>query len=252
LGIDVTKEVANSLAVAIQNTRLFKSVNEQQKELRALTSRLSELQEAERHRLAQELHDRVGQNLTALNLNLNVVRSSMPEVLAAKINDRLNDSLQLVQETASCIRNVMSELRPPVLDDYGLLEALRWYGEQVNDRSCIEIVIEGESLTPRLDPAVETSLFRVAQEALTNAVKHANASEIIIKLHEINGVVRLGILDDGIGFDLKQSREKNENSGWGLMTMRERITALGGKLRFESVPGKGTKIEAELKRGKMG
>lgn len=245
--LDIALELADSLAIAIQNARLFQSVSEQHAQLRALTARLAEVEEAERRRLAQELHDRIGQNLSALSINLNIMQSQLPAESVARMNARLEDSQRLVAETAVRIRDVMTELRPPVLDDYGFLAALHWYGQQFSERTGVLVMIEGEELTPRLPLSIELALFRVAQEALTNVVKHSRANQVTMTLRTFSGIARFTISDDGTGFDPATLRHR-EQPGWGLVTMRERVEAIGGHLRVESAPGKGTRVIAEVTR----
>jgi two-component system sensor histidine kinase UhpB len=217
-------------------------------QLRSLTARLEEVEAVLRQRLAQELHDRVGQNLTAISINLNVVRSMFPAELAKEVGNRLDDSLRLVEQTAEHIRDVMAELRPPVLDDYGLVAALRWYGEQFTDRTGVATVVQGKDWTPRLPASVEMALFRTVQEALTNAAKHAQASQVTVTMEQVAGGARLIIADNGVGFDPMALDRPGKLSGWGLVSMRERAASVGGHLIVKSEPGKGTRVVVEVRR----
>ena len=142
----------------------------------------------------------------------------------------------------------MTELRPPVLDDYGFLAALHWYGQQFSDRSGLLVMVKGGELAPRLPLSIELALFRVAQEALTNVLKHSQASQVTMTLVALSGIARFTIADDGVGFDLASLHHPKEQPGWGLITMRERVEAVGGHLRVESAPGKGTRVIAEVTR----
>jgi signal transduction histidine kinase len=214
--------------------------------LRALAVQLAEVAEAERQTLARELHDRVGQNLTALGINLNIVRAQIPEVTAAAVRSRLDDSLSLVEQTTERIRDVMANLRPPVLDDYGLVAALQWYGEQFTRRT--GIAVEGEEPAPRLDAHVENALFRIAQEALTNVAKHAQATRASVTVEANGGTLRLVVADDGTGFDPAHPVEPDGGQGWGLITMAERAEAVNGRCCIESTPGQGTQIAVEVTR----
>ena len=146
--------------------------------MRALTARLAEVQERERQQLARELHDRIGQNLTSLSLNLNIIEQLLPESTPPAVSDRLRDSLEVIGEASRRVRDVMAELRPPVLDDYGLLAALRWYGELFALRSGLDVRVDGRDPEPRPGLPLETALFRIAQEALNNVVKHARAHRV--------------------------------------------------------------------------
>ncbi len=216
--------------------------------LRDLGERLAQISEAERQRLARELHDQVGRNLTALGINLNIVRTQVPDDLLPEVRPRLDDSLSLIEQTTKQIRDVMAELRPPVLDDYGLFAALHWYAEQFAARTGITVTVEGEEPDDRLDLAVENALFRIAQEALNNVAKHAQASEVVLVLEVEEQDLRLAVRDDGIGFDPLQPAERGGDRGWGLFTMTERAEAVGGHCTIESCPGRGTQVTVEVKR----
>jgi len=215
-------------------------------QLKAIARRAGEIQENERRRLAQELHDRVGQNLTALTLNLNIVKGQIDAAESAGIVARLDDSLKLLDATVESIRGVMSELRPAVLDDYGLAAALHWYAEEFGRRSGIATTVTEREGTPRLAPLVEGVLFRIAQEALTNVAKHARASKVQIALGMQATTLRLSIADDGRGFDEARLRPPTRQGGWGIMIMRERAESAAGRLRVESGPGVGTCIVVEV------
>lgn len=231
----------------ITERELAKSELQQYTErLRALTSQLAEAEDMERQRLASELHDKVGQNLTALGINLNIIQAMMPEDISSQISLRLEDSQSLVELTAEQIRDVMANLRPPVLDDYGLVAALRWYGEKFSRRTNITIQVEGDEPVPRLAPRAENALFRITQEALTNVAKHAQADRVMVTVHVEKHSLKLIIHDDGIGFSPILFDHQAEDLGWGILTMTERVEAIGGSLRIESSPNQGTTVIAEI------
>jgi signal transduction histidine kinase len=234
--------------IAKENARLFKSVKRQREQLRALTTRLAESEEIERHRLARELHDQVGQNLTALGLSLNIIQAQLPEESSQQIISKLEDSLTLVEQTTERIRNVMADLKPPVLDDYGLVSALRWHGTQFSSRTGIRVSVNGEEPSPRLTPHIENAMFRIAQEALTNAAKHAQTTHVSVAVEVEKKAVRLIISDNGIGFDPKKIYTPGRTRSWGLLTMSERAEAIGGRFNIESRPGHGTNITVEVSR----
>jgi signal transduction histidine kinase len=218
--------------------------------LRALTAKLAEVGEAERQRLARALHDQVGQNLTALGINLNIVRSQMHEKTGSSVRSRLDDSLSLVEQTTEGIRDVMANLRPSVLDDYGLVAALNWYGEQFAQRTDIAIAVEGAEPSPRPNTRIETALFRIAQEALTNVAKHAQATQIRVHIEAEDETLRLLVADDGIGFEPAQLAGPDGGRGWGLLTMSERAEAVGGRCWIKSEPGQGTQVIVEVFKGR--
>lgn len=240
--------LADQAALAIENARLFETVRQQREQLRTLAVRLAEAEETERQRLARELHDQVGRNLTALSINLSLVQTQMSEETADLVRFHLDDSLALIGQTVECIRSVMADLRPPVLDNHGVVAALRWYGSQIASRTGITVTVRGEEPAPRLDPLVETALFRIAQEALTNVVKHAQATQGTITLEIDDGTVRLIVADNGIGFDPAHLAVPEEHGGWGLLSMTERARAVGGNCRIESHPGRGTRVVVEVPR----
>jgi signal transduction histidine kinase len=239
--------VIESVRDITERERAAEALQQYTERLRALTARLAEVTEVERQRLARELHDQVGQNLTALGINLNIVQSQMGEE-AAPVLSRLDDSLALVEQTAERIRDVMANLRPPVLDDYGLVAALRWYGQRFARRTGIAIGVEGDEPVPRLAARVENGLFRIAQEALTNVVKHAQATHVTVTVGVDDETLRLVVADDGIGFDPAHLAETDVVRGWGLLTMAERAEAVGGRCGVESVPGQGTQVIVEVGR----
>jgi two-component system sensor histidine kinase UhpB len=214
--------------------------------LRALTTQLAEAEDTERQRLANELHDKVGQNLTALGLNLNIIQETLPGDISNQVRVRLDDSHVLVEQTAEQIRDVMANLRPPVLDDYGLLAALRWYAGQFSQRTNITITVEGKESVPRLTIRVENALFRIAQEALTNVAKHAKATQVLVKLHTVEDYLKLIVDDDGIGLTPEFSDDPTCNQGWGILTMAERAESIGGSFHIESSPNHGTRVIVEV------
>jgi two-component system sensor histidine kinase UhpB len=142
----------------------------------------------------------------------------------------------------------MADLRPPVLDDYGLVAALRWYGEKISRRIEIPISVEGEEPSPRMESHVENALFRIVQEALTNVSKHAQASYVKISVDVDREILRLTLLDDGIGFDPEGVILPDNGQGWGLLSITERAEAVGGKCRIVSSPNQGTQVIVEIPR----
>jgi PAS domain S-box-containing protein len=215
-------------------------------QLQNFSRRLMEIQEADRRFLAGELHDQIGQNLTALGINLNILRSQFPEGMDEKMIERLEDSLKLVGEAIERVRNVMSGLRPPVIDDYGLMAALRWHAERYSKRTGIAAFIQEEGYSSRLPLDVETALFRIVQEVLTNVAKHAQAGQVDIILEKVDGLVQLTVSDDGVGFDPVASRQYKKEPGWGLITIEERAKAIGGKVYVKSSHAEGTQIIVKL------
>jgi two-component system sensor histidine kinase UhpB len=246
--IGLSQDITQRKQVEEEKARLFEVVNQQREQLRALTARLAEVQEAERQALAQELHDQVGRNLTALGLDLNIIWSQLAETSLGTglIQARLDDSLALVEQITESIRDIMADLRPPVLDDFGLVAALRWYGRRFASRAGFNIAVQGEEPAPRLSSPVENVLFRIAQEALTNVAKHAQASQVTLRVEADKEIIRLIIADDGVGFEPAASSKVPGRPGWGRLIMRERANVLGGRCWIESAPGQGTRVIIEV------
>lgn len=240
--VAIQEDITAQKQIELERNHLFAEIQAQKEKLSALTARLSEVEEAERQRLAQELHDQVGQNLTALGLNLNIIRAQLSNNDLPAVHTRLDDSLVLVDETTEQIRDVMANLRPPVLDDYGLTAALNWYGARLSRLGEFQIEVEEEGVASGMSVSTENTLFRIAQEALNNVMKHAHAKNITIRVQY--QPLRLEVIDDGIGFD--PDNLPDTELGWGLLTMNERAEAIGGQCRIESRPGQGTKVIVEV------
>jgi PAS domain S-box-containing protein len=213
--------------------------------LRILSRRLVEVQEDERHAIARELHDRVGQNLAALNLNLNILRSQLSVEALQVIGTRLSDSVALVNQILGITRNVMADLRSDVLDEYGLESALREYADQFTQRTGIQVVSDKSATAiPRLDSSIEMTLLRIAQEALTNVARHAKANRATISIGADEDAVYMSIQDDGIG--ILSWQKANQPGSHGLRIIRERAEALGGSVQVHSAYKKGTNIEVKI------
>jgi signal transduction histidine kinase len=210
--------------------------------MQTLSRRLVEVQESERRQLSRELHDRVGQNLTALGINLDILRTRDSGENRAELRARLEDSIALVEATADAIENVMAELHPPMLDDRGLLPALHWYAEQFSQRTRIEVAVRGEEPEQRPGREIEITLFRIAQEALNNVAKHARAVRVDVALEQSGPEWTLSLSDDGVGFDPNVL----SGPGRGVATMRERAQSVGGHFEVRTAPGSGTQISARV------
>lgn len=223
------------------------ALEESNRRIRRLAVRRAEVETTERRRLARELHDHVGQNLTALGINLNILLAQLPEDQEIA-RARLRDSLALIEETIEQTRDVMVNLRPPVLEDYGLAAVLRWYAGQFTARTQLPVAVNGEQLTPPIAPHLQDALFRIAQEAMNNAAKYARATSLTISVEAMPDVARLVVADNGVGFDAAATLAKGVTGHWGLQTMQERAELVGGTLRIESAPGQGTRVIAEVPR----
>lgn len=245
---DFLISIGGQIGIAIDNARLYEEVRTQNIQLRNLSYRLGELEESERRELARELHDKVGQNLTAIAINLTILKGQLVDHAMESLLLRLDDCMSLVEETTERMRDVMVELRPAVLDDYGLLAALRWYGDKFSSRTKIAVHVEGKQNTERLEPSVENALFRIAQEALTNVAKHAEATTVTVRLDIDGGYATMTISDNGKGFTHVPSLRGKGVGSWGILTMRERAERVGGRFEIDSGGAIGTTVKVEVRR----
>ncbi|HJR81266.1 MAG TPA: PAS domain S-box protein [Anaerolineales bacterium] len=228
-----------------ERKQVEQELHESRKHLQVLSRRLVEVQEDERRAIARELHDRVGQTLAALNINLIIMNGQILEDSKQRIGSRLDDSLHLVAEAIALVRNVMTDLRPAVLDDYGLEAALQSYIDDYRSRYDIQVFFDpSDTPIPRLDPGLEMTVLRIGQEALTNVSRHAQARQVNVSLRLADRAIRLTVQDDGVGIGSLQ--EAYRLSSHGLKIMRERAQAFGGSVDIHSEPGKGTKVEARI------
>lgn len=208
--------------------------------LRALSLRLVEVQEAERRALARELHDEAGQMLTGLKL---VVEQALPEA-AGPVRERLQEADDLIAQLIERMRSLSLELRPQILDDLGLLVALEWHFKRYTRQTNIAVRFRHSPLGQRLPPVIETALFRIALEALTNIARHAGVREVAVRLWLDVDRVRFQVEDKGKGFDVAAVWAARNSTG--LSGMRERAELLAGEFTLESTVGKGTLLTVEL------
>jgi signal transduction histidine kinase len=221
------------------------SIHRKNEQLRKLASRLAEVETMERRRLSRELHDQVGQQLTALGINLSILERKISKDAPPIVHSKIVDSMALVKEMMDIIRNIMTELRPSVLDNLGLTASLQWYGELFTSRTGISVLVNAAEL-PHVPAFIENTLFRILQESLTNVVKHSGARKVRVSLDFKNEALRLTIQDNGVGLDPNLASANGKSKGWGLTTMRERLEIIGGHLLIGSNPGQGTRVVAEV------
>lgn len=211
--------------------------------LEIMSRRLIDVQEAERRYLARELHDEIGQILTAVNITLQSVKDQVGSPARTKIEE----SLRIVQQAIDRVRSMSLDLRPSILDDFGLVSALRWLANRQAQLAGFDLeldVPEALASSKRLPSELETACFRVVQEALTNVVRHAQAKNVRIQLTRGEDHLQLRIDDDGAGFDREDIEAKSER--FGLLSMRERVQLLNGEFQVRSARGRGTSVEVRL------
>ncbi|MFQ5883090.1 MAG: ATP-binding protein [Candidatus Methylomirabilales bacterium] len=238
----LVQAIGGLVGVALENAALRESIMTQQDRLRALTGGMLQAREAEARRIAHELHDEVGQVLASVHIALDDLIQRNPE--NAAILRGLHGLLDRVEEQ---LRRLSRELRPPILDDLGLAPALEWLAEGMAERSGLTISVDVG--VGRLSTTVETTLYRVVQEALTNAVRHARAKRVRLEVRAEGPVIMAVVQDDGRGFDVGATLARRGDRGLGLIGMRERVEALGGEMNIVSAPGKGTELSVTVPLG---
>ncbi len=228
------------------------NLEEAYREVKLLAQRCSQIEDVERRRLAGELHDRVGQTLTAINLNLKIVKSLLSEDSARAVHERLQEVQTLIEEAAAQIRDVIAELHPPVVEDFGLAEGLKWLAGRLQKRFDLPLAVSCDEKIGRLPANVEMAFYRVAQSALDNALRHSQATHITLTLRQIADRIEMVVEDNGIGFDPQKILKDKEYPSWGVKIMRERMLAVDGRLEIISEKGKGTRLVASWTKGEAG
>ncbi len=225
-----------------ERVRAEEALRRSQSELRELAYAMNSVREQEKRRIAQELHDELGQALTALKLDVAWLSERLPAGDTA-IAEKLNAMQAMIDGTVAATRRISSDLRPLILDDLGLVPAAEWLVQEFTQRTGIpcELVVRSPNLELK-DPHA-TAIFRILQESLTNVARHAKAQRVEVALGRSDGTVTLNVRDNGRGFNLDDPRRPN---AFGLMGLRERVSLLGGDVRIESQPGQGTVLHVQI------
>lgn len=244
----VSRDITERIKAEQAQGQLMEEIRHSNEQMRDLALQLQEVQELERQELASVLHDRVGQNLTGLNLNLKILQNQLLPGSKSEIQKRLDESLVMVEETTHMIRDVMADLNPPVLDEYGLMAAIKWYSGEFTDRTGITTHVSGDKFDPRLPPRVEKILYRLVQEALVNVAKHAQASRVMIDVKTTKESISVTVKDDGSGFNPQKKKKPAPEPHWGLLSMQQRAASIGANLIIDSTPGVGTEVCVKVSR----
>lgn len=232
--------LANHAVLSIRNAWLFDEVRTGRERLTTLSRQLMDVQEAERRHLGRELHDEMGQMLTGLKLLL----EASGEVSEDEDWIPLDMAKELVNELIAQVRSLALNLRPSMLDDLGVLPALQWYVRRYQEQTQIRVDFEHVGLTKRrFASEIETAVYRIVQEALTNVARHAGVDEVAVRVRVDEDTVCLEIKDEGVGFSPKEVRDENRS---GLLGIAERARLAGGRLEIVSSPGEGTRVDAVL------
>jgi signal transduction histidine kinase len=237
-------EIAEQKRVEAERGLLLGVVQSSRQRLRNLTRKLIESQESERRSLARELHDEIGQVLTVVKTNLQSLQFKLP---AETTKLQLEESIGVVEGALRQISDLSLDLRPSLLDDFGLVSALEWYAQRQSQRSGFELAFLAHPPDMRFPPDLETTCFRVAQGAITNAARHAQAKHLRVELRKDENGLDLWVHDDGIGFDVQAALARSTNNkSFGLLAMQERVSLVNGQIHFESAAGCGTEVCAHF------
>jgi signal transduction histidine kinase len=249
---EIAKEVADLLALTLQKARMLEQAQIDRERLHTLSAQLINAQETERRHIARELHDEIGQALTIVKINLQSLqpfavagadRPTPPQVAQTA----LQDSLNTVDVALRQVRDLSLNLRPSILDDLGLVAALRWYVDRYSQRTGLTTAFRVTGSLPPLPANVATACFRIVQEALTNVARHAQAQRVTVALKPQAEALHLLIEDDGIGFDVEAARvHALQGSSLGLLGMEERARLVEGHLALHSTPASGTQIHVHI------
>ncbi len=224
-----------------EREKLFREINNARKRLKLLSARLINIQEDEKRNIARELHDEIGQILTAIRIDLEKIKN---ETVSTETVLLIDDCNSLVEKTISIVRNLSHELRPSIIDDLGLAAALKWYIDKFSQRTGIKVNMQISRIDKFLSPEGITTLYRVCQEALTNVAKHSLADYVTVSLKHENNYINLSIADNGKGFEAKKALKlAAKGESLGLLSMQERVELINGKLKIISSKNSGTKIK---------
>lgn len=228
-----------------ENERLFQRLIEGERRFRGLAKAVWKVQEDERRRLARELHDGLGQTLTALTNQLERLQKKIDGGDAGELTARVADSVEMARLALKETRELSRLLRPPVLDDLGLASGLSWLARTLEQRAGLRVELALSGIEERLDPELETLVFRIVQEALTNVLRHSGTDRARVAVSRSGGILGLRVSDAGRGFET-QALAGGTATGSGLRGMHDRIELFGGQLEIVSAPGQGTLVSAAI------
>jgi signal transduction histidine kinase len=241
--LQMLSALGQQIGLAVERGLLFDEVAAKERLRGELLEKLLSAHEDERRRIARELHDETGQALTALIVNLELAAQ---EPTAERLRVQLGHLRELAERTLGEIRRLIYDLRPSILDDLGLAAALRWYAKNLLDPRGIAWTLSVGGITGRLPGGLETVAFRLVQEALTNVLRHAEASSVAVHVALEGRELHIRIEDNGRGFDPRLARPEGRSGGFGLLGMQERVELVGGRWEVQSTPGVGTRVSAVL------
>lgn len=239
----VFDEMAASLQERIaREAQVMASLEQSREQLRNLAAYQQDVREQERVRIAREIHDQLGQSLTIMSMDLTWIKKHLSK-RSPKIDEKISGMFKVIDDALGRLHTVTAELRPVILDDFGLAAAIEWQVEEYSNRIGIECRMDPTGFEPDLPKGQATALFRIFQEILTNIMRHAQAKEVVVKLEAGNGDLILQVRDDGRGIT---ESEVNDPKAFGLLGIRERLYPFGGQVTFDGRPGLGTLVTVRL------
>jgi signal transduction histidine kinase len=231
-----------------QSRQLLEQSRRLQEQLRHLSRQILSTQEEERKKISRELHDVIAQVLTGINVQLATLKAEAA-VNTKGLTLNISRTQRMVEKSVDLVHRFARELRPAVLDDLGLIPALHSFTKSFSKKTGLHVSLRAYAGVEKLDSAKRTVLYRVAQEALTNVARHAQASRVDASIQKLPNAVCLEIKDNGKSFDVEQLLRARKNKRLGLLGMRERVEMVGGQFRIEAVPSQGTTIQAQIPFG---
>lgn len=245
--VETLQAMAAQTSLALSNARAFEAIRDQEESLRQLSLQIMTAQETERGRISRELHDGIGQQLTAMKYILESIRNSAKSGTTEKLMDGIQEARDLATQIIQDLRNISLDLRPTMLDDFGLQPTLEWFVKQYRTRYELEVALECDPRVTEIPQETATATYRIIQEALGNVAKHAKANSVGVRLALRGETLEIDVKDNGVGFDLSGLHQKQTTQGCsGVLNMKERAHFLGGEFRLETAPGKGTKLTLSI------
>jgi signal transduction histidine kinase len=241
---DLINSLADSVSSYLDRKEAEAALRQTHERLQALSQQLMHVQEQERRHLARDLHDEIGQALTAVKMNLQTLQRGSD---ASSIAPSLLDSLSIIDHIMQHVRDLSLDLRPSLLDDLGLVSAVRWYVSRQAERAGWDAHVLAEESLSHLPADMAVTCYRIVQEAVTNAMRHAEARHISVALHKDDRELEIVVRDNGVGFNVMHAQQRAaQGQSLGLLGMEERIRLLEGRLSIHSSPGNGTEVMASI------
>lgn len=244
---EVKSEFTNDLLLTCVNvseeTELHQNQLNSSVQLRALFNKLEKVQEEERNRISREIHDELGQVLTALKIRIALFGRKFTRLSVDEIDDELIDIMVYINNTIKSVKKIATELRPVIMDELGFEDAIRWYVADFSKKSAIKYKLNFNPIEIRLSDDLAFTAYRLIQESLTNVARHSNALQVLINIKSENNLLKIKIADNGVGMNIES---QSSNNSLGILGMKERVNSVNGKIKFSNAKKGGTRINIDL------